>query len=170
MPSIGIYLLFFFFRQIRRMSNLSFIIKAILEIEGDTLFVNLLVCLVVDSHILRVLCIEGVILCTNLDVFELHAVSTVDDDTILSIVYLHILDVDVAYRHLWETVEVSSTTGCAADDMVDVDIAEARCCLVYLELLYLLALSLIAIVENLNGRLATVVKVEGDDICLDIKH
>mgnify|MGYP007061203135 CR=1 FL=1 len=59
------------------MSNLSFIIKAILEIEGDTLFVNLLVCLVVDSHILRVLCIEGVILCTNLDVFELHAVSTV---------------------------------------------------------------------------------------------
>ena len=110
------------------------------------------------------------ILCTNLDVFELHAVSTVDDDTILSIVYLHILDVDVAYRHLWETVEVSCTTGCAADDMVDVDIAEARCCLVYLELLYLLALSLIAIVENLNGRLATVVKVEGDDICLNIKH
>ena len=73
------------------MSNLSFIIKAILEIESDTLFVNLLVCLVVDSYILRVLCIEGVIFCTNLDVFELHAVSTVDDDTILSIVYLHIL-------------------------------------------------------------------------------
>ena len=75
------------------------------------------------------------ILCTNLDVFELHAVSTVDDDTILSIVYLHILDVDVAYRHLWETVEVSCTTGCAADDMVDVDIAEARCCLGKIRLL-----------------------------------
>ena len=109
-------------------------------------------------------------LCTNFDVFELHAVSTVDDDTILSIVNLHILDVDVAYRHLWKAIEVGSTAGCTADDMVDVDIAEARCCLIYLELLYLLALSLIAIVENLNGRLATVVKVEGDDICLNIKH
>ena len=54
MPLIGIYLLSVFFRQIWRMSNLSFIIKAILEIEGDTLFVNLLVCLVVDSHILDV--------------------------------------------------------------------------------------------------------------------
>ena len=102
-------------------------------------------------------------LCTYLDVLKLHTIGTVDDDTMLCIVYLHILDVDIAYRHLWETIEVSCTTGCAADDMVDVDIAEARCCLVYLELLYLLALSLIAIVENLNGRLATVVKVEGAD-------
>ena len=145
-------------------------VTSILEIEGDTLFVNLLVCLVVDSHILRVLCIEGVILCTYLDVLKLYAIGAVDDDTILSIVYLHIPDVDIAYRHLRETVEVSGTTGCAADDMVDVDIAETRSCLVYLELLYLLALSLIAIVENLNGRLATVIKVEGDDICLNIKH
>ena len=109
-------------------------------------------------------------LCTYLDVLKLHAIGTVDDNTIFCIVYLHILDVDIAYRHFWKTIEVSSTTGCTADDMVDVDIAEARSCLIYLELLYLLALSLIAIVENLNGRLATVVKVEGDDICLNIKH
>ena len=52
MPSIGIYLLFVFFRQIRRMSNLSFIIKTILEVKCNTLFVNLLVCLVVDNYIL----------------------------------------------------------------------------------------------------------------------
>ena len=101
------------------------------------------------------------IFCTYLDVFELHAIGTVDDDTILCIVYLHILDVDIAYRHLWETIEVSCTAGCAADDMVDVDIAEARSCLIYLELLYLLALSLIAIVENFYGRLATVIEIEG---------
>ena len=31
-----------------------------------------------------------------------------------------VMHVDVAYRHLWETVEVSCTAGCAADDMVDV--------------------------------------------------
>ena len=110
------------------------------------------------------------VLCTNLDVFELHAICTVDDDAILCIVYLHILDVDIAYRHLRETVEVSGTMGCAADDMVDVDIAEARSCLIYLELLYLLTLSLVAIVENFYGRLATVIEIEGDDIGLDIKH
>lgn len=109
-------------------------------------------------------------LCTYLDVLKLHTIGTVDDNTILCIVYLHILDVDIAYRHLWETIEVSSTTGCTADDMVDVDIAEARCCLIYLELLYLLALSLIAIVENFYGRLATIIEIEGDDIGLDIKH
>ena len=77
---------------------------------------------------------------------------------------------NIAYRHLWETVEVSGTAGCATDDMVDVDIAEARSCLVYLELLYLLALCLIAIVENFYGRLAAVIEIEGDDIGLDIKH
>ena len=34
------------------MSNLSFIIKTILEVKSNTLFVNLLVCLVVDNYIL----------------------------------------------------------------------------------------------------------------------
>lgn len=33
-------------------SYLSLIVRTRLEIKGDTLFVNLLVCLVVDSHIL----------------------------------------------------------------------------------------------------------------------
>ena len=110
------------------------------------------------------------VLCTNLDVFELHAICTVDDDAIFCLAYLHILDVAIAYRHPRETVEVSGTTGCAADDMVDVDIAEARSCPLYLKLLYFLTLSLLAIVENFDGRLATVIEIEGDDIGLDIKH
>ncbi len=41
-----------------------------LEIKGDTLVVYLLVCLAVDSYILRVLGIEGVGLGTYLDVFQ----------------------------------------------------------------------------------------------------
>ncbi len=73
-------------------------------------------------------------------------------DALLGIVHLQVLDADVLYWHLWKTVEVSSTAGSTADDMVDVDIAEARSSSrLPCNLLYLLALGLVAIVEYLNS-------------------
>ena len=141
-----------------------------LEIEGNALFVDLLVGFAVYTHVLRVLGIEGMSLCSYLDILELHVLSTVDHDALFGIVHLQVLDADVLNRHLGQTVEVSSTAGCTADDMVDVDVAEARSSLVDLEYLYLLVLGLVAIVENLNSRLASIIKVEGDYVGLNVEH
>lgn len=52
MPSIGIYLLFVFSDRYGECLIGLFIIKTILEVKSNTLFVNLLVCLVVDNYIL----------------------------------------------------------------------------------------------------------------------
>ena len=69
-----------------------------LEIEGNALFVDLLVGFAVYTHVLRVLGIEGMSLCSYLDILELHVLSTVDHDALFGIVHLQVLDADVLNR------------------------------------------------------------------------
>ena len=106
----------------------------------------------------------------NLDVLQLHALCTVDDNTLLSIVYFHILDADILYRHLWQTVEVSGTADATADNVVDVDVAEGWGSFIHLLHIYYLLFLLVAIIQYLYGRLSAIVKVESNHISLDIKH
>ena len=93
-----------------------------LEIKGDSLVIYLFVSLAIHRYVLRILGVEGVGLGTHLDVFQLHTIGAVDNDTLLGIVHLHILDADVLYWHLWKTIEVGGTACATADDVVDVDI------------------------------------------------
>ena len=82
----------------------------------------------------------------NLDVFQLHTVGAVDNDTLLGIVYLQVSDADVLYRHLRQTVEICSTACATADNVIDIDIAEGWSGFIHLLHIYHLLLLLVAIV------------------------
>ena len=117
-----------------------------LEIEGNALFVDLLVGFAVYTHVLRVLGIEGMSLCGYLDILELHVLSTVDHDALFGIVHLQVLDADVLHWHLWKAIEVGGTACATADDVIDIDVAEGWSGFIYFLHIYHLLLLLVAIV------------------------
>ena len=81
---------------------------------------------------------------------------------------MNVLEVDILNGFFRQSIEIQCAFGIAANHVLDVDITEFRRGLVYG--FHVGMIGLVARLHRLDDGLASIVEVEGDGICLNVKH